>query len=206
MATGPKRKESPAEPFKRVLGLCARAIAADDEVALAVEEQPRLLAVLAQLPDLVRQPLAVIAQGARQPPGPQEQPREQDASPDAECEQRRRKDTVRRHQGPEQDRTGRRGEERQRAAREGMAGGFSPSSRACAQPARYFRCEQLGQRARHGADHPDRQAGLPERSMAQHVGCRIAGSLPGASADALPQVLCFLGLTAGKRRCRAIGR
>ena len=32
MATGPKRKESPAEPFKRVLGLCARAIAADDEV------------------------------------------------------------------------------------------------------------------------------------------------------------------------------
>ena len=32
MATGSKRKESPAEPFKRVLGLAVRAIAGDDEV------------------------------------------------------------------------------------------------------------------------------------------------------------------------------
>ncbi len=32
MATGSNRKESPAEPFKRVLGMAVRAIAADDEV------------------------------------------------------------------------------------------------------------------------------------------------------------------------------
>ena len=33
MATPPKKKEAPTEPFKRVLGLCARAIAGDDESA-----------------------------------------------------------------------------------------------------------------------------------------------------------------------------
>ena len=32
MAAGPNRKEAPAEPFKRVLGLCVRAIAGDSEV------------------------------------------------------------------------------------------------------------------------------------------------------------------------------
>ena len=32
MSTGSNRKESPAEPFKRVLGLAVRAIAADEEV------------------------------------------------------------------------------------------------------------------------------------------------------------------------------
>ena len=35
MASGPNRKESPAEPFKRALGLCVRAIAGDEEVQVS---------------------------------------------------------------------------------------------------------------------------------------------------------------------------
>src|SRR5215831_17739056 len=54
---GPNRKESPAEPFKRVLGLCVRAIAADAEVQVTYAPgKPEIDDKLVQLPEPSRVP------------------------------------------------------------------------------------------------------------------------------------------------------
>jgi len=57
MAAGPNRKESPAEPFKRVLGLCVRAIAGDGEVQVSYAPgKPEIDGKLVQLPEPSRIP------------------------------------------------------------------------------------------------------------------------------------------------------
>src|SRR4026207_698014 len=57
MASGPNRKESPAEPFKRALGLCVRAIAGDEEVQVSYAPgKPELEGKLLQLPEPSRAP------------------------------------------------------------------------------------------------------------------------------------------------------
>ncbi|HSR80524.1 MAG TPA: cobaltochelatase subunit CobT, partial [Hyphomicrobiaceae bacterium] len=57
MAAGPNRKESPAEPFKRVLGLCVRAIAGDSEVQVSYAPgKPEIDGKLVQLPEPSRVP------------------------------------------------------------------------------------------------------------------------------------------------------
>jgi len=57
MAAGPNRKESPAEPFKRVLGLCVRAIAGDGEVQVSYAPgKPEIDGKLVQLPEPSRLP------------------------------------------------------------------------------------------------------------------------------------------------------
>jgi cobaltochelatase CobT len=57
MASGSNRKESPAEPFKRVLGLTVRAIAADDEVQVSYAPgKPEIDGKLVQLPEPSRVP------------------------------------------------------------------------------------------------------------------------------------------------------
>ena len=57
MAAGPNRKESPAEPFKRVLGLCVRAIAGDGEVQVSYAPgKPEIDGKLVQLPEPSRVP------------------------------------------------------------------------------------------------------------------------------------------------------
>ena len=59
MSTGPKKKESPAEPFKRVLGLTCRAIAADDEMQVTFAPgKPELDGKALQLPEPSRVPSA----------------------------------------------------------------------------------------------------------------------------------------------------
>jgi len=53
----PNRKESPAEPFKRVLGLCVRAIAGDGEVQVSYAPgKPEIDGKLVQLPEPSRVP------------------------------------------------------------------------------------------------------------------------------------------------------
>ncbi len=53
----PKRKESPAEPFKRVLGLAVRAIAGDDEIQVSYSAgRPELDGKNVQLPEPSRVP------------------------------------------------------------------------------------------------------------------------------------------------------
>jgi cobaltochelatase CobT len=57
MASGPHRKESPAEPFKRALGLCVRSIAGDDEVQVSYAPgKPEIDGKLVQLPEPSRVP------------------------------------------------------------------------------------------------------------------------------------------------------
>jgi len=57
MAAGPTRKESPAEPFKRVLGLCVRAIAGDSAVQVSYAPgKPEIDGKLVQLPEPSRVP------------------------------------------------------------------------------------------------------------------------------------------------------
>jgi len=57
MATAPKRKEPPAEPFKRVLGMAVRAIAGDDEVQVSFSAgRPELDGKNVQLPEPSRVP------------------------------------------------------------------------------------------------------------------------------------------------------
>ncbi|HZT46329.1 MAG TPA: cobaltochelatase subunit CobT [Hyphomicrobiaceae bacterium] len=57
MASGSNRKESPAEPFKRVLGLCVRAIAGDGEVQVSYAPgKPEIDGKLVQLPEPSRVP------------------------------------------------------------------------------------------------------------------------------------------------------
>src|SRR5262252_190424 len=57
MAAGPNRKVSPAEPFKRVLGLCVRAIAGDGEVQVSYAPgKPEIDGKLVQLPEPSRLP------------------------------------------------------------------------------------------------------------------------------------------------------
>src|SRR5262249_57468715 len=57
MAPGPSRKESPAEPFKRVLGLCVRAVAGDGEVQVSYAPgKPEIDGKLVQLPEPSRVP------------------------------------------------------------------------------------------------------------------------------------------------------
>ena len=57
MATPPKKKEAPTEPFKRVLGLCARAIAGDDEMQVTYAPgKPELDGKAMQLPEPSRTP------------------------------------------------------------------------------------------------------------------------------------------------------
>ncbi len=57
MATPPKKKEAPTEPFKRVLGLCARAIAADGEMQVTYAPgKPELDGKAMQLPEPSRTP------------------------------------------------------------------------------------------------------------------------------------------------------
>jgi len=59
MALGPKKKEAPAEPFKRALGLCVRAIAGDDQVQVNYAAgKPELDGKLVQLPEPSRVPSA----------------------------------------------------------------------------------------------------------------------------------------------------
>ncbi len=59
MAIGPKKKEAPAEPFKRALGLCVRAIAGDDQVQVNFAAgKPELDGNLVQLPEPSRVPSA----------------------------------------------------------------------------------------------------------------------------------------------------
>ncbi|MGH6814135.1 MAG: cobaltochelatase subunit CobT, partial [Hyphomicrobiaceae bacterium] len=65
MPTAPKKKESPAEPFKRVLGLTVRAIAGDDGVQVSYAPgQPELDGKNVRLPEpsrvLSRREIAVI--------------------------------------------------------------------------------------------------------------------------------------------------
>jgi cobaltochelatase CobT len=57
VATPPKKKEAPTEPFKRVLGLCARAIAGDDEMQVTYAPgKPELDGKAMQLPEPSRTP------------------------------------------------------------------------------------------------------------------------------------------------------
>jgi cobaltochelatase CobT len=57
MAAGSNRKESPAEPFKRVLGMAVRAIAGDGEVQVTYAPgKPELDGKLVQLPEPSRAP------------------------------------------------------------------------------------------------------------------------------------------------------
>jgi cobaltochelatase CobT len=57
MASGSKHKESPAEPFKRALGLTVRAIAGDDEVQVSYAPgKPEIEGKLVQLPEPSRVP------------------------------------------------------------------------------------------------------------------------------------------------------
>jgi cobaltochelatase CobT len=57
MASGPHRKESPAEPFKRALGLCVRAVAGDEEVQVSYAPgKPEIDGKLVQLPEPSRVP------------------------------------------------------------------------------------------------------------------------------------------------------
>jgi cobaltochelatase CobT len=57
MAAGPNRKVSAAEPFKRVLGLCVRAIAGDGEVQVSYAPgKPEIDGKLVQLPEPSRIP------------------------------------------------------------------------------------------------------------------------------------------------------
>ena len=57
MASGPNRKELPAEPFKRALGLCVRSIAGDDEVQVSYAPgKPEIDGKLVQLPEPSRVP------------------------------------------------------------------------------------------------------------------------------------------------------
>src|SRR5689334_6826528 len=57
MASGSNRKEAPAEPFKRVLGLCVRAIAGDGEVQVNYAPgKPEIDGKLVQLPEPSRVP------------------------------------------------------------------------------------------------------------------------------------------------------
>jgi cobaltochelatase CobT len=57
MAASSNRKEAPAEPFKRVLGLCVRAIAGDDEVQISYAPgKPEIDGKLVQLPEPSRVP------------------------------------------------------------------------------------------------------------------------------------------------------
>jgi cobaltochelatase CobT len=59
MATPPKKKESPSEPFKRVLGLATRAIAGDDEMQVSFAPgKPELDGKSVQLPEPSRVPSA----------------------------------------------------------------------------------------------------------------------------------------------------
>src|ERR1700752_3020185 len=59
MASGFKHKESPAEPFKRALGLCVRAIAGDEEVQVSYAPgNPEIDGKLVQLPEPSRVPSA----------------------------------------------------------------------------------------------------------------------------------------------------
>ena len=59
MAAGSNRKESPAEPFKRVLGLAVRAIAGDDEVQVTYAPgKPEIDGKQVQLPEPSRLPSA----------------------------------------------------------------------------------------------------------------------------------------------------
>jgi cobaltochelatase CobT len=57
VASPPKKKEAPTEPFKRVLGLCARAIAGDDEMQVTYAPgKPELDGKAMQLPEPSRTP------------------------------------------------------------------------------------------------------------------------------------------------------
>src|SRR6185295_2999765 len=57
MAVGSNRKESPAEPFKRVLGMAVRAIAGDGEVQVSYAPgKPEIEGKLVQLPEPSRVP------------------------------------------------------------------------------------------------------------------------------------------------------
>src|SRR6266446_3432916 len=57
MAASSNRKEAPAEPFKRVLGLCVRAIAGDDAVQVSYAPgKPEIDGKLVQLPEPSRVP------------------------------------------------------------------------------------------------------------------------------------------------------
>ena len=57
MTTSPKRKEAPAEPFKRALGVCVRAIAGDGEVQVAFTPgRPEIEGHHIQLPEPSRVP------------------------------------------------------------------------------------------------------------------------------------------------------
>jgi cobaltochelatase CobT len=57
MASSSHRKESPAEPFKRALGLCVRSIAGDDEVQVSYAPgKPEIDGKLVQLPEPSRVP------------------------------------------------------------------------------------------------------------------------------------------------------
>ena len=59
MAAGSNRKESPAEPFKRVLGMTVRAIAGDGEVQVSYAPgKPEIDGKLVQLPEPSRAPSA----------------------------------------------------------------------------------------------------------------------------------------------------
>ena len=59
MAVGSNRKESPAEPFKRVLGMAVRAIAGDGEVQVSYAPgKPEIDGKLVQLPEPSRAPSA----------------------------------------------------------------------------------------------------------------------------------------------------
>jgi len=59
MAVGSNRKESPAEPFKRVLGMAVRAIAGDGEVQVSYAPgKPEIDGKLVQLPEPSRTPSA----------------------------------------------------------------------------------------------------------------------------------------------------
>jgi cobaltochelatase CobT len=59
MAVGSNRKESPAEPFKRVLGMAVRAIAGDGEVQVSYAPgKPEIDGKLVQLPEPSRVPSA----------------------------------------------------------------------------------------------------------------------------------------------------
>jgi cobaltochelatase CobT len=59
MAGGPSRKEAPAEPFKRALGLAVRAIAGDGEVQVSYAPgKPEIDGKLVQLPEPSRMPSA----------------------------------------------------------------------------------------------------------------------------------------------------
>ena len=57
MAAGSNRKEAPAEPFKRVLGLAVRAIAGDGEIQVGFCYEPgSLYGKSVQLPEPSRVP------------------------------------------------------------------------------------------------------------------------------------------------------